>query len=77
MLFPHLKEIVVDERQKLEKFPLDFNSAKESKIAIKGQEKWWKELQWEDQATENAFLPCFISLGDDEIDTDLRFWCRV
>ncbi|KAJ0099256.1 hypothetical protein Patl1_21864 [Pistacia atlantica] len=57
--FPHLKEIYVRSCPKLMKLPLDANSAKEHKIVIKGDEEWWKNLQWEDEATLNAFLPFF------------------
>ncbi|XP_031261790.1 disease resistance protein SUMM2-like [Pistacia vera] len=59
--FPNLREISVLLCPKLKKLPLDSNSAKEHKIVIEGQEEWWKELQWEDEATLNAFLPCFRS----------------
>ncbi|KAJ0075069.1 hypothetical protein Patl1_34924 [Pistacia atlantica] len=59
--FPHLKGIQILDCPKLKKLPLDANSAKEHKMVIKGQEEWWKELQWEDEATLNAFLPCFKS----------------
>ncbi|KAJ0099548.1 hypothetical protein Patl1_21860 [Pistacia atlantica] len=57
--FPHLKEIDIFSCPKLMKLPLDANGAKEHKIVIEGQEEWWKKLQWEDEATLNAFLPCF------------------
>ncbi|XVF11254.1 hypothetical protein REPUB_Repub08aG0010800 [Reevesia pubescens] len=57
--FSCLKEIYVYECPKLKRLPLNSNSAKENKIRIRGQEKWWKELQWEDESTLNAFLPCF------------------
>ncbi|KAJ0043600.1 hypothetical protein Pint_19171 [Pistacia integerrima] len=60
--FPHLKEIYVCHCPKLMKLPLDANSAKEHKIVIKGEKEWWNNLQWEDEATLNAFLPCFKSL---------------
>ncbi|KAJ0076239.1 hypothetical protein Patl1_34788 [Pistacia atlantica] len=59
--FPNLREISVLLCPKVKKLPLDSNSAKEHKIVIEGQEEWWKELQWEDEATLNAFLPCFRS----------------
>ncbi|KAJ0007078.1 hypothetical protein Pint_30374 [Pistacia integerrima] len=59
--FPNLREISVLLCPKLKKLPLDSNSAREHKIVIEGQEEWWKELQWEDGATLNAFLPCFRS----------------
>ncbi|KAH9714851.1 putative disease resistance protein [Citrus sinensis] len=41
------------------KLPLDCISGLEHKIIIKGQYHWWKELQWDDQVTQNAFRPCF------------------
>ncbi|KAJ0013822.1 hypothetical protein Pint_21271 [Pistacia integerrima] len=59
--FPRLKEILVVHCPKLKKLPLDSNSATEHNIVIKGNEIWWNELQWEDEATLNAFLPCFKS----------------
>ncbi|KAK3219602.1 hypothetical protein Dsin_013572 [Dipteronia sinensis] len=59
LLFPQLKEIDVTECPNLKKLPLDSNSTKERKIVISGNESWWKELQWEHQATGNAFIPCF------------------
>ncbi|TXG69200.1 hypothetical protein EZV62_004135 [Acer yangbiense] len=59
--FLRLKDITVLRCRNLKKLPLDSNSTKERKIVIKGEEGWWKELQWEDEATQNAFLPCFKS----------------
>ncbi|TXG69196.1 hypothetical protein EZV62_004131 [Acer yangbiense] len=59
--FLHLKDMKVHNCPNLKKLPLDSNSTKERKIVIKGEEGWWKELQWEDEATQNAFLPCFKS----------------
>ncbi|XVF11246.1 hypothetical protein REPUB_Repub08aG0010000 [Reevesia pubescens] len=58
--FSCLKNIVVFFCPKLKRLPLNSNSAKENKIHIKGSENWWKELQWEDESTLNAFLPCFV-----------------
>ncbi|XP_052288509.1 probable disease resistance protein At5g63020 isoform X2 [Citrus sinensis] len=60
--FSQLKEMLVDDCYFLKKLPLDFNSAKERKIVIRGEEYWWRRLQWEDEATQNAFSPCFKSL---------------
>lgn len=57
--FTHLNEMVVDRCDQLKTLPLDSNSAKERKFVIHGTEKWWKDLRWEDDATRNAFLPCF------------------
>ncbi|XVF11242.1 hypothetical protein REPUB_Repub08aG0009600 [Reevesia pubescens] len=58
--FSCLKVIVVSGCPKLKRLPLNSNSAKENKIRIEGSEEWWKELQWEDESTRNAFLPCFF-----------------
>ncbi|ESR40402.1 hypothetical protein CICLE_v100261292mg, partial [Citrus x clementina] len=57
--FPYLKEMSVDRCPLLKKLPLDCNRGLERKIVIKGQRRWWNELQWDDEATQNAFLPCF------------------
>lgn len=57
--FPHLKEISARGCAKLKKLPIDCISGLEHKIIIKGQYHWWKELQWDDQVTQNAFRPCF------------------
>ncbi|KAH9714840.1 putative disease resistance protein [Citrus sinensis] len=56
--FPHLKELHVTLCPKLMKLPFDCTSGLERKLIIKGQEWWWNNLQWDDQATQNAFLPC-------------------
>ncbi|KAK9229315.1 hypothetical protein WN944_022277 [Citrus x changshan-huyou] len=57
--FPQLKEIDISKCPKLKKLPLNSSSAKGLKIVIYGEKEWWEELQWEDQATQNAFSPCF------------------
>ncbi|XVF11377.1 hypothetical protein REPUB_Repub08aG0022800 [Reevesia pubescens] len=62
--FSCLKEILVNGCPKLKRLPLNSNSAKENKIRIEGEEEWWKELQWEDESTLNAFLPCFFNLTE-------------
>ncbi|XP_022735336.1 probable disease resistance protein At5g63020 [Durio zibethinus] len=59
--FPCIKKIDVRHCPKLRRLPLNSNSAKTNTISIAGNEKWWKELQWEDESTRNAFLPCFIA----------------
>ena len=59
--FPHLKEMKVSHCDVLKSLPLDSNIAKERKIVICGFRGWWEQLQWEDQATQNAFRPCFLS----------------
>ncbi|KAH9667223.1 putative disease resistance protein [Citrus sinensis] len=60
--FPRLKEMTIITCNKLKKLPVDSNSAKECKIVIRGDREWWRQLQWEDEATQNVFLPCFKSL---------------
>ncbi|XVF11231.1 hypothetical protein REPUB_Repub08aG0008500 [Reevesia pubescens] len=57
--FSCLKYIQVVGCPKLKRLPLNSNSAKENKIRIEGSEEWWKELQWEDESTLNAFHPYF------------------
>ncbi|ESR40600.1 hypothetical protein CICLE_v10024842mg [Citrus x clementina] len=57
--FTHLKEMEVLRCDRLEKLPLDSNSAKERKFVIRGEEDWWNRLQWEDEATQIAFRSCF------------------
>ncbi|GAY58747.1 hypothetical protein CUMW_189300, partial [Citrus unshiu] len=53
--FQNLKKIEVRECRQLKKLPLNSSSAKERRVVIEGSKKWWEELQWEDQATQNAF----------------------
>ena len=57
--FLHLDRIVVGSCPKLKKLPLNSSSAKQHRCVIRGEEEWWNELEWEDEATLNAFLPCF------------------
>ncbi|KAK9229531.1 hypothetical protein WN944_022494 [Citrus x changshan-huyou] len=59
---PHVREIFVSECPILKKISIGFNNGKESKIAIEGEEHSWNELDWEDEAALNAFLPCFGSI---------------
>lgn len=58
--FPRMKEMIVLGCPNVKMLPLVSNSGKARKIVIKGEEEWWKELQW-DRAIEDAFLSCFIS----------------
>ncbi|KAL5803762.1 hypothetical protein ACOSQ3_030562 [Xanthoceras sorbifolium] len=60
--FPCLKEIKVMNCPKLNKLPLDSNSAKANQIVIMGHYDWWERLQWEDQAAQNAFHLSFKDL---------------
>ncbi|XP_024035964.1 disease resistance protein SUMM2 isoform X2 [Citrus clementina] len=59
--FPHLKSMSFLNCHKLKKLPLDSNSARERNIVIYGDGRWWEQLEWVDEATRNAFLPCFKS----------------
>ncbi|KAK9188273.1 hypothetical protein WN944_019674 [Citrus x changshan-huyou] len=56
---PRLKELEVRGCDSLEKLPLDSNGRR---ILIRGHEDWWRRLQWEDEATQNAFRLCFQPL---------------
>ncbi|ESR41028.1 Disease resistance protein SUMM2 [Citrus sinensis] len=53
--FPKLKKIQIYSCPELKKLPLNSSSAKERRVVIEGTKKWWEELQWEDQAAQNAF----------------------
>ncbi|KAL5758136.1 hypothetical protein ACOSP7_020747 [Xanthoceras sorbifolium] len=55
LAFLHLKEMAVYECPMLKKLPLDSNSAKDRRIVVEGEKGWWRNLQWEDQATQHAF----------------------
>ncbi|KAJ9692613.1 hypothetical protein PVL29_011604 [Vitis rotundifolia] len=57
--FLYLRDISVFNCPKLKKLPLNSNSARERKVTIEGEEEWWNELEWEDEATLNTFLPNF------------------
>ncbi|KAJ9692603.1 hypothetical protein PVL29_011594 [Vitis rotundifolia] len=62
--FIHLNTIYVRDCPLLKKLPLSANSAKGNRIVIVGQNKWWKEVEWEDEATQNVFLPSFASVAE-------------
>ncbi|KAK8479882.1 hypothetical protein V6N13_032741 [Hibiscus sabdariffa] len=57
--FPCLKRIYVDDCPKLKKLPLNSDSAKGNHINIRGMKVWWNNLEWENEATRDAFLPSF------------------
>ncbi|KAH9706819.1 Disease resistance protein SUMM2 [Citrus sinensis] len=59
---PRLKVLQVWGCDSLKKLPLDSNSANGRRILIRGVEDWWRRLQWEDEATQNAFRLCFQPL---------------
>ncbi|ESR40949.1 putative disease resistance protein [Citrus sinensis] len=62
--FPKLKKIQVFHCRQLKKLPLNSSSAKGRRVVIEGTKKWWEELQWEDQATQNAFFSCAVLWED-------------
>ncbi|WCJ44653.1 Disease resistance protein (CC-NBS-LRR class) family [Euphorbia peplus] len=57
--FPCLKQIDVYDCPLLKKLPLNSNSAMGCKVVIKGEESWWNNLEWEDDAARDAFSSCF------------------
>ncbi|KDO38318.1 hypothetical protein CISIN_1g046682mg [Citrus sinensis] len=61
---PKLKKIQVRGCPQLKKLPVNSSSVKERRVVIEGEKEWWEELQWEDQATQNAFSSGVV-LGDD------------
>ncbi|KAL5697621.1 hypothetical protein ACHQM5_028745 [Ranunculus cassubicifolius] len=59
--FPSLQSIVVDSCPLLKKLPFASNNIHNSKLLeIKGQTKWWEELEWEDQTIKTSLQPIFI-----------------
>ncbi|XWS11825.1 hypothetical protein CRYUN_Cryun37aG0034200 [Craigia yunnanensis] len=59
--FLSLKKISIFGCPKLKKLPVNAKNAEGIGITIHGWEVWWKELEWEDETTKNAFVPCFKS----------------
>ncbi|XP_039060924.1 probable disease resistance protein At1g12290 [Hibiscus syriacus] len=57
--FPCLKRIEIVVCPKLKKLPLNSDSAKGNHITIRGYPYWWEQLEWENEATRNAFMPSF------------------
>ncbi|KAH1055117.1 hypothetical protein J1N35_033182 [Gossypium stocksii] len=59
--FPCLKHILIKHCEKLNKLPLNTNSAKGDLLSIEGSRDWWATLEWENEATRDNFLPSFKS----------------
>ncbi|WCJ44651.1 Disease resistance protein (CC-NBS-LRR class) family [Euphorbia peplus] len=57
--FPCLRQIDVYDCPQLKKLPLNSNSATGCKVMIKGEESWWNNLEWEDDAARAAFSSSF------------------
>ncbi|MBA0778667.1 hypothetical protein Gotri_006513 [Gossypium trilobum] len=57
--FPCLKHILIKYCEELKKLPLNSDSAKGNLLSIKGSKDWWARVEWENEATRDAFLPSF------------------
>ena len=60
--FLYLDRIEVVGCPKLKKLPLNSNSANQGRVVIVGKQEWRNELEWEDEATLNTFLPSFQAI---------------
>ncbi|KAL5698114.1 hypothetical protein ACHQM5_029193 [Ranunculus cassubicifolius] len=59
--FPSLQSIKVYRCPLLKKLPFASNNIHNSKLLeIKGETKWWDELEWEDQTIKTSLQPIFI-----------------
>lgn len=58
--FPSLKEISVRDCRELNKLPLNSHSARNSLQAIRGRQRWWAGLHWDDPASEKIFFAKFV-----------------
>ncbi|KAJ0006994.1 hypothetical protein Pint_30039 [Pistacia integerrima] len=61
--FPLPRQMYISECPLLKKLPLDSSCAITNKheFVIRGDKYWWEEFEWEDEATQNVFLPFFRS----------------
>ncbi|PON87217.1 LOW QUALITY PROTEIN: AAA+ ATPase domain containing protein [Trema orientale] len=59
--FPCLKSIHVLQCKELKKLPIcsEITRRGANKLTIMGEQSWWDELEWEDETTRDALLPCF------------------
>ncbi|KAJ9692942.1 hypothetical protein PVL29_011864 [Vitis rotundifolia] len=60
--FLYLDRIEVVGCPKLKKLPLNSNSANQGRVVMVGNQEWWNELEWEDEATLTTFLPSFKAI---------------
>ncbi|XP_062105379.1 disease resistance protein RPS5-like [Humulus lupulus] len=61
LCFPCLKDIEVDRCEELKKLPVGSTVTKmRPDLKIRGRKSWRNKLEWEDETTRDAFLPCFI-----------------
>ncbi|GKV35620.1 hypothetical protein SLEP1_g43868 [Rubroshorea leprosula] len=56
--FPSSAAIRVQGCPELRKLPLSSNSGG-GRIIIRGAQRWWNELEWEDESARDTFLPYF------------------
>ncbi|KAK8350567.1 hypothetical protein V6Z12_A06G216800 [Gossypium hirsutum] len=61
--FPRLKHIHIFGCRGLKKLPLNSDSAKGNLLTIEGSKHWWARVEWENEATQYAFLPSFKPLA--------------
>ncbi|KAL0397645.1 UNVERIFIED_CONTAM: hypothetical protein Scaly_0212900 [Sesamum calycinum] len=54
--FPHLEEVVVEDCPLLKKLPLTLQNVGTIK-EIRGERKWWDELEWENDDIKNLYTP--------------------
>ncbi|XP_028775882.1 putative disease resistance protein At5g05400 [Neltuma alba] len=59
LLFPSLRYIGITSCPKLNKLPLDSNSAKHKLEHIHGPQDWWDKLEWDDPAAKHKFQSKF------------------
>ncbi|PON87220.1 NB-ARC domain containing protein, partial [Trema orientale] len=58
--FQCLKIIDVRDCFELKKLPISSNVTRmRPNLTITGEQYWWNKLEWEDETTRDAFLPCF------------------
>ncbi|KDP37119.1 hypothetical protein JCGZ_06175 [Jatropha curcas] len=62
LAFPSINKFKVLRCPLLKKLPLNSSSARGSSVVILGEEHWWKDVEWVDNATKTAFLPRFVRL---------------
>ena len=58
--FPSLTKIEVQDCELLTKLPFDSNSARNTLKLISGEESWWDNLSWDDEAIKEDFSPKFV-----------------
>ena len=58
--FPSLIKIEVQDCEVLTKLPFDSNSARNTLKLISGEESWWDNLSWDNEAIKEVFSPKFV-----------------